>query len=373
MPRKPKPTAQPASTPAAGPQYWLLKTEPGEWSWSDQARAAGGTAPWDGVRNRQAINYLRAMRSGDQCLFYHSGAGAASRRVVGVVEVARPWYEEEREGEKAAAGGAVDVRAVGEFRKPVALGEIKKAADEVEGMRDFALLRQPRLSVMPVPAKGNLYNYYVVLLWNPFGLQVQGVKKSGPIFLPPLLTHPVVAATPATARLCASAYLATSPSPHLAFASIYRRGSTQHALEALTSRFFSCPVVRLGVRRSSSMTDPASSSSSAPMAEGGSINDDLHLQGEHGDDEDAAAITDAADALFRMSASTPVDIDASPTTSTAAGNRTRARTSGIWNDMEELKTIVAHESTKNIISGSIVATSTKKATWSGGWHACLGS
>ncbi|GJN23136.1 hypothetical protein PR202_gb10757 [Eleusine coracana subsp. coracana] len=130
MPRKAKPTAQPASTPAAGPQYWLLNTEPGEWSWSDQARAAGGTAPWDGVRNR-----------------------AASRRVVGVVEVARPWYEEEREGEKAAAAGAVDMRAVGEFRQPVALGEIKKAVDEVEGMRDFALLRQPRLSVMPVPAK----------------------------------------------------------------------------------------------------------------------------------------------------------------------------------------------------------------------------
>ncbi|GJM96178.1 hypothetical protein PR202_ga12991 [Eleusine coracana subsp. coracana] len=153
MPRKAKSTVQPASTPAAGPQYWLLKTEPGEWSWSDQARAAGGTAPWDGVRNRQAMNYLRAMRPGDQCLFYHSGAGAASRRIVGVVEVARPWYEVESEDEEKAAGGAVDVRAVGEFRKPVALGEIKKAADEVDGMRDFALLRQPRLSVMPLPGK----------------------------------------------------------------------------------------------------------------------------------------------------------------------------------------------------------------------------
>ncbi|KAL6637590.1 hypothetical protein ACP70R_025162 [Stipagrostis hirtigluma subsp. patula] len=152
MARKAKPTVQPASTPATGAtQYWLLKTEPGEWSWSDQARAAGGVAPWDGVRNRQAMNNLRAMRVGDQCLFYHSGAGAASRRVVGVVEVARPWYEGEGEGK--VAEGAVDVRAVGEFRNPVALGEIKKAADEVEGMRDFALLRQPRLSVMPVPAK----------------------------------------------------------------------------------------------------------------------------------------------------------------------------------------------------------------------------
>lgn len=134
---------------AAASKYWLLKTEPGEWSWSDQAEAPGGVGPWDGVRNRQAMNNLRAMRCGDRCLFYHSGAGAASRRVVGVVEVAREWYEGE-EGE-ATAGGAVDVRAVGEFQKPVGLGEIKKAAGEVEGMKDFALIRQARLSVMPVP------------------------------------------------------------------------------------------------------------------------------------------------------------------------------------------------------------------------------
>jgi len=157
MPRKAKPAAQATVATAAattGVQYWLLKTEPGEWSWSDQARAPGGVAPWDGVRNRQAMNNLRAMRPGDRCLFYHSGAGAASRRVVGVVEVTRPWYEGgEGEGKEAAAGGAVDVRAVGEFRNPVPLGDIKKAAGEVEGMKDFALLRQARLSVMPVPAR----------------------------------------------------------------------------------------------------------------------------------------------------------------------------------------------------------------------------
>ncbi|CAN6292030.1 unnamed protein product [Urochloa humidicola] len=154
MPRKAKPAAQPTAAVAAatGVQYWLLKTEPGEWSWSDQASALGGVAPWDGVRNHQAMKYLRAMRAGDRCLFYHSGAGAASRRVVGVVEVARTWYEVEGDGKgkgkgkEAAAGGAVDVRAVGEFRNPVPLGEIKKAAGEVEGMREFALLRQPRLS-----------------------------------------------------------------------------------------------------------------------------------------------------------------------------------------------------------------------------------
>jgi predicted RNA-binding protein with PUA-like domain len=140
-----------APTVAAAIKYWLLKTEPGEWSWSDQASSPGGVGPWDGVRNNQAMNNLRAMRCGDRCLFYHSGAGAASRRVVGVVEVAREWYEGE-EGD-VTAGGAVDVRAVGEFQRPVGLGEIKKAAAEVEGMKDFALIRQARLSVMPVPVK----------------------------------------------------------------------------------------------------------------------------------------------------------------------------------------------------------------------------
>ncbi|XBH53776.1 hypothetical protein VPH35_076203 [Triticum aestivum] len=152
MPRKAARGATAATAPAAS-KYWLLKTEPGEWSWSDQAGAPGGIGPWDGVRNHQAMNYLRAMRRGDRCLFYHSGAGAASRRVVGVVEVAREWYEG---GEvEATAGGAVDVRAVGEFQRPVGLGEIKKAAaaGEVEGMKDFALIRQARLSVMPVPVE----------------------------------------------------------------------------------------------------------------------------------------------------------------------------------------------------------------------------
>jgi len=73
------------------------------------------------------------MRRGDRCLFYHSGAGAASRRVVGVVEVAREWYEGEGE---AASGGAMDVRAVGEFRRLVALGKMK-IGDGVHTVGEF--------------------------------------------------------------------------------------------------------------------------------------------------------------------------------------------------------------------------------------------
>ncbi|KAL7002919.1 16S rRNA (uracil(1498)-N(3))-methyltransferase [Sarracenia purpurea var. burkii] len=123
-------------------RYWLLKTEPGEWSWEDQA-ANGGLSKWDGVKNKQAQKNLKSMRLRDLCFFYHSGPKA--RRIVGVVSVVREWYldDEDREG-----GGAVDVRAVGEMRKAVDLKEMKEGA---AGLKGFGLLRQPRLSVVPVP------------------------------------------------------------------------------------------------------------------------------------------------------------------------------------------------------------------------------
>jgi predicted RNA-binding protein with PUA-like domain len=71
-------------------RFWLLKTEPSEWSWDDQ-RANGGVSQWDGVRNRQAVNNLKSMGPGDLCFFYHSGSAAASRCIVGVVRVTKPW------------------------------------------------------------------------------------------------------------------------------------------------------------------------------------------------------------------------------------------------------------------------------------------
>ncbi|KAM0937367.1 putative EVE domain, PUA-like superfamily protein [Dioscorea sansibarensis] len=124
-------------------KHWLLKTEPSEWSWAEQTQAAGGVSRWDGVKNRQAQNNMRSMRLGDLCFFYHSGKG--DRRIVGVVEVVKPWYEDPEKGD-----GAVDVRSVGEMRRAVGLEEIKREEGEV--MKGFALLKQPRLSVVPVPA-----------------------------------------------------------------------------------------------------------------------------------------------------------------------------------------------------------------------------
>ncbi|CAI8587279.1 unnamed protein product [Vicia faba] len=115
---------------------FLLKTEPSEWSWEDQA-ANGGISKWDGVKNKQAQKYLKSMSINDVCFFYHSGTKA--RRIVGVVTVVKEWYTDEEND-----GGAVDVKAVGEMRRAVDLKEMKD-------LKDFVLLKQPRLSVVPVP------------------------------------------------------------------------------------------------------------------------------------------------------------------------------------------------------------------------------
>ncbi|KAF3635786.1 hypothetical protein FXO38_24477 [Capsicum annuum] len=120
-------------------QYWLLKTEPGEWSWEDQ-EANGGISKWDGVKNKQAQKYMKSMNVGDLCFFYHSGSKA--RRVVGAVSVMREWYTDDDGG----GGGAVDVKAVGEMRRAVDLAEMKKD----QGLKGFGLFKQPRLSVVPV-------------------------------------------------------------------------------------------------------------------------------------------------------------------------------------------------------------------------------
>ncbi|KAE8729623.1 hypothetical protein F3Y22_tig00003507pilonHSYRG00214 [Hibiscus syriacus] len=124
-------------------QYWLLKTEPGEWSWEDQA-ANGGVTKWDGVKNKQAQKHLKSMKLGDLCFFYHSGATA--RRVVGVVTVVKEWYAE---GSDVNSEAVVDVKAVGEMRRQVDLKDMKQDGE----LKGFVMFRQPRLSVLSVPEK----------------------------------------------------------------------------------------------------------------------------------------------------------------------------------------------------------------------------
>ena len=119
--------------------YWLVKSEPDAWSWQQQVEA--GTTHWDGVRNPQASNNLKAMQIGDRAFFYHSGD---ERRIVGVVEVTRPYYPDP--ADPSGRFGMVDVRTVAALPAPVTLATIKGDPR----LQHLALVRQSRLSVMPV-------------------------------------------------------------------------------------------------------------------------------------------------------------------------------------------------------------------------------
>jgi predicted RNA-binding protein with PUA-like domain len=121
--------------------FWLVKSEPSSYSWSDFKRD-GGTS-WTGVRNYTARNNLRKMRKGDEVLFYHSGEEKA---VVGIARVKRTAY-----ADKTATEGdwsAVDLVPIKSLPRPVTLGEIKQAPR----LKKIQLVRQSRLSVMPLTA-----------------------------------------------------------------------------------------------------------------------------------------------------------------------------------------------------------------------------
>ena len=121
------------------PAYWLVKSEPDAFSWDQQV--ANRIEPWTGVRNHSAKINLKAMQVGDLAFFYHSNTG---KHIVGVVEVVREAYPDPT----AEKGDwvSVDLKAVRPLPKPVALADIK--ADP--GFADLALMRQSRLSVIPV-------------------------------------------------------------------------------------------------------------------------------------------------------------------------------------------------------------------------------
>ncbi len=119
--------------------YWLLKSEPSSYSW-DQL-AADGRTHWDGVRNAQALNNLRAMKLGDRAFFYHSNEG---KEIVGVVEVIKAFYPDP--GDKGGKLGMVDIKPVMPAAVPVGLPAMR-ANPELSGL---SLLKQSRLSVCPV-------------------------------------------------------------------------------------------------------------------------------------------------------------------------------------------------------------------------------
>lgn len=119
--------------------HWLVKSEPGAWSWDDQVRDQ--VTAWTGVRNYQASNFLKAMKLGDTCFFYHS---VEQKRIVGIVEVVREAYPDPTAEDSRWV--CVDVKAVRPVPNPVTLAAIKGEPR----LADISLIRQSRLSVMPI-------------------------------------------------------------------------------------------------------------------------------------------------------------------------------------------------------------------------------
>jgi predicted RNA-binding protein with PUA-like domain len=121
--------------------YWLFKTEPDGWSWRQQKEKGARGQEWDGVRNFQARSNMRKMKKGDRGFFYHTGDEKA---VVGIVEVIAEAHPESKDPDWEC----VDVKAVADVPKPVALAAIK--ADK--SLADMVLVKNARLSVQPVSA-----------------------------------------------------------------------------------------------------------------------------------------------------------------------------------------------------------------------------
>ena len=120
-------------------KYWLLKSEPDAWSWNNQVKA--GASMWDGVRNYQARNNLKEMKKNDLCFFYHS---VTERSIVGIVKVVKEYYPDPTD--KTGRFVVVDVKATKKLKNPVSLDQIK----ENSKLKDIALVKQSRLSVMPL-------------------------------------------------------------------------------------------------------------------------------------------------------------------------------------------------------------------------------
>lgn len=122
--------------------YWLFKSEPNTWGWDDQVARGDRGEHWDGVRNYQASNNMKAMKVGDRGFFYHS---VNEKRIVGIVEVIREYYPDHTDPKQRF--GMVDVKAVRPFTTPVTLEDVKAEPK----LAELPLIRQSRLSVMPIP------------------------------------------------------------------------------------------------------------------------------------------------------------------------------------------------------------------------------
>ena len=125
-------------------KYWLLKSEPDVWSIDQQIKAGAKGVIWDGVRNYQAAKNLRNMKTGDLCFFYHSNIG---KEIVGIVKVIKEAFIDPTDKKKKFV--AVRVKFKRKLKKPVSLENIKK----IEHLNQLPLVKQSRLSVMPIDSK----------------------------------------------------------------------------------------------------------------------------------------------------------------------------------------------------------------------------
>ena len=122
-------------------QYWLLKTEPQNWSWQQQVKSGNTGAEWNGVRNFQAAKNLKSMKINDHCFFYHTGK---EKKIVGIVKVTKEAFHDKTDRTKKFV--SVIVKSVSPLKREVNLQEIKKN----KVFKDFSLVKQSRLSVMKV-------------------------------------------------------------------------------------------------------------------------------------------------------------------------------------------------------------------------------
>lgn len=121
--------------------YWLFKSEPNTWSWEQQKARGDDGEPWNGVRNYQANNNMKAMKIGDKGFFYHS---VEQKAVVGVVEVCREHYPDHTDA--TGRFGMVDIKAIADAPTPFTLADVKGEPR----LQETALLKQSRLSVQPI-------------------------------------------------------------------------------------------------------------------------------------------------------------------------------------------------------------------------------
>ena len=124
--------------------YWLLKSEPGTWSWEDQIKKGDEGEGWDGVRNYQASNNMKKMEIGDLAFFYHS---VSEKSIVGIVEIIEKYQPDPTD--LSGRFGMVVVKALKSFNRHVSLSDIKSNQD----LQDISLVKQSRLSVMPIVEK----------------------------------------------------------------------------------------------------------------------------------------------------------------------------------------------------------------------------